>query len=130
MKHRLSKMKILSWAVFVIVCALFVMAIFPLLSYYKDPDRLSEYISGFGVWGALVLLFVQILQIIIAIIPGELTEFVSGTLYGTFFGTLICLIGVFFGELLIYAVVKWAGEKFSWKFVSGKEFKKLKFLRR
>ena len=128
MKQKMSKMKILSWAVFVIVCALFVLAILPLLASYNDPDKLLEYIGRFGMWGAFVLLIVQIVQIIIAIIPGELTEFVSGTLYGTFFGMLICLIGVFIGQLLIFLLVKWLGEKFSWEFVSKREFKKLKFL--
>ena len=79
-------------------------------------------------WGAFVLLAVQIFQIVIALIPGEFTEFVSGTLYGTLFGSLICIIGVFLGELIVFLLVKWLGSRFAWKMAEGKEFKKLKFL--
>lgn len=128
MKKKISKLKILSWVVLIIICTLLVMVLIPFLSSYNDTKKLSLYIESFGMWGAFVLLIIQVIQIVIAIIPGEITEFVSGTLYGTFFGSLICLTGVFLGQLLVFVLVKWLGVKFAWKMVSGKEFKKLKFL--
>ena len=128
MKKSTSKLKILSGIAFVIMCILLAVVLFPFFSAYNDSEKLSLYIESFGVWGAFVLLAVQIVQIVIAIIPGEFTEFVSGTLYGTLFGSLICLAGVLIGEFLIFVLVKWLGTRFAWKMVSGNEFKKLKFL--
>lgn len=128
MKQKLSKLKIFSWVILIIVCTLFILVLFPLFSAYNDPRKLSLYVESFGIWGALVLLLIQIFQIVIAIIPGEFTEFVSGTLYGTVFGTLICLIGVVAGQALIFMLVKWFGKRFALKMASEKEFKKLRFL--
>ncbi len=128
MKKSTSKLKILSGFALIIVCALLVVVLYPFFSSYNDSEKLSLYIESFGIWGAFVLLIVQIFQIVVALIPGEFTEFVSGTLYGTLFGSLICLAGVFIGEFLVFILVKWLGTRFAWKMVSGKEFKKLKFL--
>ena len=83
MKQKINKIKILSWAIFIIVCALFVLVLFPFLSSYNNSEMLSNYIESFGTWGAFVLLLIQIVQIVIAIIPGTpkdaLTYFVPMT---------------------------------------------------
>ena len=128
MKKRINIFKTISMVIGILISAILVLAIIPLFTSYKDSGTLSAYIESFGVWGAFVLLAIQIVQIVIAVIPGELTEFVSGTLYGTFFGSLICLAGVIAGEFLVFVVVKWFGSRFVGNMISQKEFKKLKFL--
>ena len=128
MKKKTSILKILSIIAGILISILLIVALLPLFASYKDTKTLSAYVESFGIWGAFVLLAIQIIQIVIAIIPGELTEFVSGTLYGAIFGSLISVSGVVIGQFLVFILVKWLGAKFAWKMVSGKEFKKLKFL--
>ena len=41
---------------------------------------LQEQVAGMGVWGVLALLGIQILQIVIAIIPGEPIELAAGAM--------------------------------------------------
>lgn len=128
MKNKPSKLKILSWVAFVIMLTLMALVLFPMMKVYNDSEKLSAYIESFGYWGAFVLLIVQIFQIVVAIIPGEFAEFVSGTLYGTIFGSLICLMGIYVGEGLVCLLVKWFGRRFALKMAEEREFKKLKFL--
>lgn len=128
MKKKTNKLRILYLAALIVVCALFIIVLTPVFLLCNDSEKLSLYIESFGMWGAFVLLAIQILQIVVAIIPGEFTEFASGTLYGTFFGSLICLTGIFIGELIIFILVKWFGNRFAQKMTKEKEFKKLKFL--
>ena len=128
MKKKVSKLKALTFIVVILVCVALTLALIPVFASYNDSEKLVSYIEGFGIWGAFVLVGIQIFQIILALIPGELVEFVSGVIYGTLWGTVICLVGVALGELLVYMLVKWLGMRFLNKIISPREFKKLTFL--
>jgi len=81
----------------------------PLLSLLKDIEtqkKLESYISSQGWKGWGTLLIVQVSQIFIAFIPGEIVEIVAGALYGPLGGLFICLCGILLGSLLIYYTVK------------------------
>ena len=70
---------------------------------------LQEFIGGFGVWGALILILFQVGQIAIAFLPGEPIELASGMMYGGILGALLCLIGVLIGTYLVFFVVQKLG---------------------
>ena len=71
----------------------------------KFGVEFNEYIKGFGWFGGFIAIGIQILQIIIAIIPGEIVEIGIGYSYGWFWGTLLCLTGVTIGSSLIFLLV-------------------------
>ena len=81
----------------------------PLLTSLKEPERqekFKNYIENMGIFGWLAVLTIQILQIFIAFIPGEIVEILAGILYGALGGLLICLLGVLLGSILIYYLIK------------------------
>lgn len=65
--------------------------------------------SGFK--GVAAFIGLQLLQIIVAVIPGEPVELMAGVLYGAWGGMLICLLGVLLGSVIIYSAVKLLGVK-------------------
>jgi len=54
--------------------------------HFLSPKRLGEFIASFGPFAAIVFLVVQILQVVAAPIPGEVTGFVGGFLFGKIYG--------------------------------------------
>lgn len=64
--------------------------------------------AGFS--GILVFLALQIVQVVVAVIPGEPVEIMAGVLYGTIGGTVICLTGILLGSAIIYYFVKGIGK--------------------
>lgn len=72
--------------------------------------ELEVYIENAGFLGVFLLLFVQILQVVIAIIPGEAVEVVAGLLYGTLLGYAICEVGMLIGTIVIFYGVKKLGQ--------------------
>lgn len=81
----------------------------PLLSSLKNTEsqeKFKNYIAELGIKGWLIFLVIQILQIFIAFIPGEIVEILAGILYGPFIGLLTCLLGIALGSILIYYTVK------------------------
>lgn len=63
-------------------------------------------------WRGLALFFGgQILQVLVAVLPGEPFEIIAGALYGWLGGLLVCIAGLFCGTVLIYYTVKLLGAK-------------------
>lgn len=86
------------------------------------------YIKSKGVWGVAILLGIQVLQVVIALIPGEPVEVIAGLLYGTFGGWAICTVGMLIGTVMVYYLVKLLGLSFFQDVVDEGKLEKFKFL--
>lgn len=91
--------------------------------------KLEEWIESFGVWGVLVLFFLQVLQVFIAIIPSEPIEIAAGISYGGFWGFLLCMGGVLLGSFLVFKLIRRFGTPFVEKLVGEKKLKEFNFLK-
>lgn len=88
----------------------------------------QEYIHSKGVAGVFILLGVQIMQVIVAFIPGEPIEVIAGLLYGVWGGYFICTIGMIIGTVVIFYGVKFLGASFISRFIDSKKLEKYRFL--
>ena len=68
----------------------------------SEPDLFRDLLLSYGHASILVFVLFQVLQVIIATIPGELVQIAGGYVYGTWFGTLYSLIGILIGILLCF----------------------------
>ena len=101
----------------------------PLLKYVSDPKKFAEWIDGFGIWGRLIYILLCILQVIIAVIPGEPFEVAGGYSFGLWEGTLLCLIGITIGCMFIFVTVRYFGQDMVEVFFRKEQIEKLHFLR-
>ena len=93
----------------VLLGALLTVCAIPVAQWLSIPENRSlvwQKIDALGPWGAVIFLVIQILQVVIAFIPGEPVELAAGLLYGTWGGLLICLTGILLGSSMIFAVVR------------------------
>ena len=123
--------KIAAVLVVLALCGLALWAFSPVLGMLGKPDAselIREYIDGFGPAGVFVFLAIQILQIVVAFIPGEPIEVLAGMMYGTVPGLLMCMLGCFVGSILVFFLVKWLGRDLVHSFFSEEKLHKLKFL--
>ena len=96
----------------------------------KDPAAgLEKFVAGFGVWGTLVLVLFQTLQIVVAILPGEPIELAAGMMYGGFPGALLCLAGVLLGTYTVFFAVQKLGSGLIAAFHGESRLKRLHNLR-
>ena len=94
----------------------------------ENSAAVQEYIRGMGPGGLVGLLLIQILQVIVALLPGEPIEVIAGMLYGVWGGLILCLTGILIGSLLIFAAVRKVGAPIVHFFVGERDLKKLKIL--
>ena len=98
------------------------------VQYPESRDMIWHRIDSLGPWGIAALLIIQVLQVVIAFIPGEPVELAAGLLYGTWGGLLISLAGVLIGSSLIFAVVRQFGRPLVHRLVDRDSFQKYAFL--
>lgn len=118
---------IISFSVVLTLAILTTIFVFNWLTSFTQ-ESFKEYILSFGALGYLVLLLLQILQVFIALIPGELLESAAGYAFGPIIGTAICYIGVAIGSAIIFFLTRKFGIKMVELFVSTDKINKLKFL--
>jgi uncharacterized membrane protein YdjX (TVP38/TMEM64 family) len=85
--------------------------------YFFDPKRLRLFIASFGPYAAFVFVLVQILQVLVAPIPGEITGFVGGYLFGIVKGTLLSTLGLMLGSYIAFSLTRRYGLKYVEKIV-------------
>ncbi|MDR3122709.1 MAG: VTT domain-containing protein [Treponema sp.] len=92
------------------------------LSEYRE--QFSAWLAGIGFKGMAILLGIQILQILVAVIPGGPVEIVAGAAYGAWGGFAICILGCLIAGAGIFLAVRTFGvplvERFFGKELTGK----------
>ena len=96
----------------------------------KDVESFKEYLNSFGIYGIFVGFLLQVFQVFIALIPGEVVEVGLGFTYGSIIGTLICYSGLFVATSFVFLIVKKFGIKFVELFVSMDKINSLEFVRK
>ena len=84
----------------------------------KAAENFRDLILSYGSMGTLVALGIQVLQVIVSPIPGQVVEVGMGMAYGEIEGSLMCLLGSAIASFLIMTFVKRFGVKFVELFVS------------
>lgn len=78
--------------------------------------------------GRVIYVVLQVLQVFIALIPGEVVEIAGGLLFGAVEGTLLSLLGVAIGSSVIFLLTKQLGIRFVELFVSREKIDSMKFI--
>jgi uncharacterized membrane protein YdjX (TVP38/TMEM64 family) len=121
--------KIIGLAAFIVLSVLVVKLCWPYLGLlFEDGglDLMVAKIHEAGPLGVLVLLALQLLQIIVAFIPGEVVQVAAGMIYGPWGGSAIILAGCIISSYLIYQLVHRLGQPFVADMVSIEHLGKIR----
>jgi uncharacterized membrane protein YdjX (TVP38/TMEM64 family) len=94
------------------------------LHFFSNRERLKEFIDSFGWYAPLVFIGIQALQVVAAPIPGELTGFLGGYLFGMGPGLAYSTIGMTLGSLLAFLVARRLGMPFVSRFAGQENLQK------
>lgn len=107
-----------------------VLAIIPVLKYLPaileltvSVDKFRDYILSIGKIGPIIFILFQILQTVIAPIPGEVIQVAGGYIYGVPLGTLYTTVGMLLGASMAFFFTRFLGGSFIENLVKKKKFK-------
>lgn len=97
-----------------------------LRSFSREDFR--DYVRFFGALGPGIVLGLQVLQVFIALIPGEIVESAAGFVLGPWLGTAVCYLGIAIASTLILTLTRRYGVQLVEVFVSREKINELRFL--
>lgn len=100
----------------------------PIMNFVEDPDSLSVWVEEAGIWGPIVFMLLNMIQVLLAIIPGGPFEVASGTLFGTLWGTILCDVAMTTGGMITFFLARKFGMKFIELFTTREKVESVKFL--
>jgi uncharacterized membrane protein YdjX (TVP38/TMEM64 family) len=126
-ERRRKVLALISLGVVLVLVGLLTLFMWRWLRSFSQED-FRAYIRSFGAVGWLILLGLQVLQVFIALIPGELVESAAGYIFGPLIGTLICYIGIAIASVLIFRLTRRYGVKLVEVFITREKLLELRFL--
>jgi uncharacterized membrane protein YdjX (TVP38/TMEM64 family) len=99
-----------------------------LVRLYRDKYFLRDTVAAWGWMAPLVFIAIQMLQVIISPIPGEITGPVGGALFGTLWGLMYSTIGLTIGTLVCFWMGRKWGEPLVRPFLSEHNWNRMNFI--
>jgi len=95
---------------------------------YSSSDKLSKFLQGLGPYSPAVFVLLQVLQVIAAPFPGELTGVAGGFVYGKGIGFVLSTVGLSLGSWVAFELASILGRPFVERFVRVEVLQKFNFL--
>jgi len=99
-----------------------------IVGYYRlfsDREQIRQFISSFGSSAPPIFMLIQILQVLLAPVPGEATGFIGGYLFGALPGFIYSSIGLTVGSWLNFMIGRFLGERYVRKLIPADQFEKI-----
>jgi uncharacterized membrane protein YdjX (TVP38/TMEM64 family) len=119
-------------SIFAVVTAILTVVFWPFIQDLNNPEYRESFtlwIRSLGFLGIAVLLGIQILQIIIAVIPGGPVQIIAGMAYGVWGGLAVLLTGCVLTTTIIFFMVRKFGLPLLKRFFGENDINTWKFLK-
>ena len=94
------------------------------MNVFFNQEALEVFMRGFGFWGPAVFFLLQVIQVIIAPLPGNLLTMVGGILFGLWPGFLLAYTANIIGSLIGFTLARKAGRAVAIKLIGAARFDK------
>ena len=97
-------------------------------SILNDHYRFKETIDSFGPYSPLAFILLQVVQVVVAPIPGAPVGFLGGYLFGVKWGFIYSMVGLTIGSWIAFRIARFFEKRLLQKIVSSKKLKKFDYL--
>jgi uncharacterized membrane protein YdjX (TVP38/TMEM64 family) len=104
------------------------MALLDIEDFEQSKNTVKNFFDSFGDWEQAFFIFVQILQVFFAPIPGQLTGFLGGFLFGFWHGLFLTMLGLTIGSFLAIGLSRLLRDYLVQKFVPENILKQFDYL--
>lgn len=108
----------------IISLAAYLFFYFDLWRFFRNRQQILQFINYFHPYDELIFILLQVIQVVAAPIPGELSGFIGGYLYGPIWGTIYSTIGLTLGSWFAFMLARFFGEPLLEKMVKKEVFEK------
>lgn len=93
-----------------------------------EREGITAYVASFGGAAPFVFMGIQVLQVILAPIPGEATGFIGGYLFGAFKGCMYSTVALSIGSWLNFCIGRFLGKRWVRRVIPSDKLKKFDYM--
>ena len=127
MQKKTLRILVIAIAVAAIAAMTWLMA--PLLRFVSDPELFRAWVDSYGLLGRLAYIGMVVLQVIVALIPGEPFEIAAGYAFGAVEGTILSVLACTLGSVAVFMLVRRYGMRLAGLFFSKEKLESVRFLK-
>ena len=124
-----TKASLILSVVSAVFLALTVLGIWLMREYLADPELVRERIGEQYFLGAVAMVLICAVQVVVALIPGEVAEIAAGYVFGSWMGSLLCLAGIVLGSSVTILLVRKFGSGLVYAFYPKEKIDSLPIIR-
>jgi uncharacterized membrane protein YdjX (TVP38/TMEM64 family) len=95
-----------------VAIGIFLIVHFNVHAFFMDRERLSELLTSYGATSVLLFIALQIGQVVVSPLPGDVTGLLGGYLYGPVLGIIYSTIGLTIGSWIAFVLARFLGLPF------------------
>jgi uncharacterized membrane protein YdjX (TVP38/TMEM64 family) len=99
-----------------------------LFHFFLNRQKLLAFLDSLGPLAFIGFILLQVAQVVLAPIPGEVTGILGGYLYGPYIGVLLSTIGLTLGSYIAFALSRTFGRPFVERFVDAGTMRRFDYL--
>lgn len=115
------KKKIIVAGAIAVVVALGLLVSRQMTDFVSDPQAIRAWIRDTGVWGVLAFAGMNMVQVLLAVVPGGPFTLTAGFVFGPVRGTLLCVLSCTIASTIVFLLVHRFGMKLVSVFVSERQ---------
>lgn len=115
--------------VLVVAVTILMIPVMRLMMQEGGKEQLIAKIQSYGIFAPLLFVLLQVIQIVVAFIPGGPIPMIGGAVFGMVPGILLSLAGSFLGTAMVYYLVQWIGRPLLNLFVKEEHLERFSFLK-
>jgi uncharacterized membrane protein YdjX (TVP38/TMEM64 family) len=78
----------------------------------SDRDQVEQFVAAFGRGAPLAFIVLQVIQVVLAPVPGEATGFIGGYIFGTARGFIYSSLALAAGSWINFAIGRYLGRRY------------------
>jgi uncharacterized membrane protein YdjX (TVP38/TMEM64 family) len=79
---------------------------------FSDPAHVRAAVQRAGVWSPALFVLLQVFQVVVFMVPGEILQIAGGWLFGIVPGSLLSILGISLGSMFDFALARVLGKRF------------------
>lgn len=95
----------------------------------ENLQSLERFFESLGFGGWILMFLVQTIRIVFPVMPDEPFELLAGAMYGSFLGTITCVLGILTGSLIVFFIVRKFGVRLLYRIMKPEKLEQYDHLR-
>lgn len=117
-----KKIKTIFYILIAVVLSIIFLHLYRKYGILKNPKEIRDFVLQYGSYGFLVYILLQVIQIVVFFIPGEVFQIAGGYIYGSLGGGILSLIGIAIGSSITFWIAHKFGKPFVHRILSKNNF--------